>query len=297
MRGEMMMKPGFAKKMPYYLMILPALLLSMSVVLVPGFMTIITSFTDWNGISSKMHFIGLGNYSRIFSDKVFVKALGNNFHWMSLFLTVPVLLALTVSWCLLHCGKKRNFYQAVFLLPYIIAPIANALLWMNMIYSPTTGVLGFLKKIGLNVSSPISSTGTAIFGVAGVDIWHYWGFLAVIYLAAFRQTPLEQIEAAIVDGANGRQLFAYIYFPCLLPTFKLMLILIVIQSFMTFDYVYLITAGGPAHATEMLSTLAYTYAFSMFQFGRAASVSIIMSAFGLVASIIYVRLNRREERA
>jgi raffinose/stachyose/melibiose transport system permease protein len=290
------MKPGWAKKMPYYLMLLPALLLSMSVVLLPGFMTIITSFTDWNGISSEMRFIGLGNYNRIFSDKVFVKALGNNLHWMSLFLTVPVLLAMAVSWCLLYCGKRRNFYQAVFLLPYIIAPIANALLWMNIIYSPTTGVLGYLKKIGFDVSSPISDTGTAIFGVAGVDIWHYWGFLAVIYLAAFRQTPLDQTEAAIVDGANGRQIFAYIYFPSLLPTFKLMMILIVIQSFLTFDYVYLITAGGPAHATEMLSTLAYTYAFSMFQFGRAASVSIIMSVFGLAASVIYVRLNRREER-
>jgi raffinose/stachyose/melibiose transport system permease protein len=215
---------------------------------------------------------------------------------MILFLTIPVILALVVSWCLLYRRKVRNVCQAVFLLPYIIAPIANALLWMNMIYSPTTGVLGYLKKTGFNISSPISGTGTALLGVAGVDMWHYWGFLAVVYLAALRQTPFEQIEAAVVDGANGGQLFAHVYFPSLLPTFKLMMIMIVIQSFLTFDYVYLITAGGPAHATEMLSTLAYTYAFSMFQFGRAAAVSIIMSFFGLAASVIYIRLNRREEQ-
>ena len=88
-----------------------------------------------------------------------------------------------------------------------------------------------------------------------------------------------------MDGCNGRQLFRYIYFPSMLPTFKMMLVLIIIQSFLQFDYVYLLTSGGPAHSTEMLGTLTYNYAFSLFQFGKSAAIAVIMSLLGLVASI------------
>lgn len=291
------MRHSLRNNYKYYLMLLPALLLSASVVLVPGLMTVVSSFTDWNGISSNMNFVGLENYEYLFGNKVFLKALGNNFTWMLLYLTIPVAIALLAAVCLLHRSRTRTFYQVVFLLPYIIAPIANALLWLNMIYSPVTGVLGYLKSLGLNITSPLSKTGTALYGVAAVDIWHYWGFLAAVYLASLRQTPGDQIEAAVVEGANGWQVFYHVHFPNLLPTFKLMMIMIVIQSFLTFDYIYLITSGGPAHSTEMLSTLAYTYSFSMFKFGRAAAVSMVMTVVGLLASIVYLRMNRREEQA
>jgi raffinose/stachyose/melibiose transport system permease protein len=130
--------------------------------------------------------------------------------------------------------------------------------------------------------------------VAGVDIWHFWGFLTVVYLAALRQTPLDQVEAALVEGANGWQIFRYVYLPSIRPTLQLMWVMIVIFSFLAFDYVYLLTQGGPANSTEMLSTYAYTAAFSAFQFGKAAAVGIIMSFFGLIASCVYTWLSRRQ---
>ena len=102
------------------------------------------------------------------------------------------------------------------------------------------------------------------------------------------------VEAATMDGCNGWQLFRYIYFPSMLPTFKMMLVLIVIQSFLQFDYVYLLTSGGPAHATEMLGTLTYNYAFSLFQFGKSAAIAVMMSVLGLVASLMYARMSRNE---
>lgn len=292
------MKQTLKNTWQYYLLLLPALLLSMGVILVPAVMTVFASFTNWNGISIEMQFIGLRNYQELFADKVFRQSLGNNFIWMFTFLIVPVAFGMIAAILLVRRRRSRSVYQVLFLLPYVIAPIANGLLWLNMIYNPVTGLFGFLKKtLGLAISSPLSQVHTALAGVAAVDIWHYWGFLAVVYLAALRQTPNDQIEAAVVEGANGRQLFRHVYFPNMLPTFKLMMIMIVIQSFLTFDYVYLLTKGGPAHATEMLSTLSYNYAFSMFQFGKAAAVALIMSFFGLIASVFYVRLNRREEQA
>lgn len=291
------MKQSFKNTWQYYLLLMPALLLSGSVVLVPAISTIFASFTDWNGISSDMNYIGLQNYRELFADKVFRQSLGNNFKWMAIFLVVPVLIALVAAIFLLKRRKSRSLYQVLFLLPYVVAPIANALLWLNMIYNPVTGIFGFLKKMGVGIMSPISNVSSALMGVAVVDIWHYWGFLAVVYLAALRQTPGDQIEAAVVEGCNGWNLFRHVYFPSMAPTFKLMMIMIVIQSFLTFDYVYLLTKGGPAHATEMLSTLSYNYAFSMFQFGKAAAVALIMSFFGLIASFFYARMGRKESQA
>lgn len=285
------------QKIPYVLMLMPAMLVSACIILIPSVTTILSSFTDWNGISTERTYIGLANYAELLADNVFVKAFSNNVKWMVLFLTVPVILALCAAICLLKRQRGRNTYQVIFLLPYVIAPIANSLIWLNVIYSPVSGLFGYLKNVlGMAVSSPLTSTKTALIGVAVADIWHYWGYLAVVFLAALRQTPTDYLEAATVDGCNGWQLFRYIYFPSMMPTFRLMLILIVIQSFLQFDYVYLLTSGGPAHATEMLGTLAYNYAFSLFQFGKSAAVAVMMSALGLVASIIYARLNRNESQ-
>lgn len=286
------------QKIPYYLLMTPAVILSVCVILIPSITTIVSSFTDWNGISSDMNFVGASNYAELIGDSVFGKALTNNIKWMIMYLTVPVLLALAASMCLLKQKKGRSVFQVIFLLPYVIAPIANALIWLNMIYSPVTGLFGFLKNVlGWSwISSPLTSTDSALVGVAVVDIWHYWGYLAVVFLSALRQTPSDYIEAATVDGCNGWQLFRYVYFPSMLPTFKLMMVLIVIQSFLQFDYVYLLTSGGPAHATEMLGTLTYNYAFTLFQFGKAAAIAVMMSVLGLIASVIYARMNRNESQ-
>ena len=115
-----------------------------------------------------------------------------------------------------------------------------------------------------------------------------------MYLAALRQTPQELVEAARVEGANGWQLFRHIYLPSIRPTVQLMFVMIIIFSFLTFDYIYLLTGGGPAHATEMLSTYAYTFAFLTFQFGKASAVGLVMSLFGLSASFLYVWLSRKD---
>ncbi len=284
------------QKVPFYLLMLPAVALSTAIILVPALTTIGSSFTDWNGISSDMNFVGLQNYIELLSNQTFQKALFNNFKWMLMYLIIPVLIAMVAAVCLLRRKRSRTFFQVAFLLPYVIAPIANALIWLDVIYSPVTGLFGFLKStFGLvGLTSPLTQTSTALVGVAAVDIWHYWGYLCVVYLAALRQTPMDYIEAATVDGCSGWQLFRYIYFPSMLPTFKLMMMLIVIQSFMQFDYVYLLTSGGPANATEMMGTQTYTHAFTLFQFGKAGAIAVMMSLIGLVASVAYSRLSRNE---
>ncbi|MBO0476146.1 sugar ABC transporter permease [Vagococcus sp. DIV0080] len=284
------------KKWTDYLLVMPALLLSICIVIVPGILTIVMSFTDYNGISFDVNFVGLQNFQELFSNRVFWKAISNNMIWMALFLTVPVLLALGVSVILLKKKKSKNIYQVIFLIPYVLAPAVNAMLWQNIIFNSRTGIIGVLNNIGYAVGSPLTNIQTAIYAVASVDIWHYWGYLAVIYFASLRQTPQDLVEASKIDGCNAWGTFKNVYFPHLLPTFKLMMIMIVIGSFLAFDYIKLLTGGGPANSTEVLGTYAYTLAFSTMQVGKASAVGLFMSFFGLIASTIYTILSRNEER-
>lgn len=294
MKNKTLLHRGRTSTLAYHLLSLPAVLLSGAIILVPAIQTIYSAFTKWNGISSTKEWVGLRNFEELAGDWVFKQAIVNNFKWTLLFVTVPVLVAMVASVLMarFHIGSKS--FQVIYLVPYLLAPTTNAIIWLNMIFSPNAGLVGFLQKLGWNITSPLGSMDTALVGVAAVDIWHYWGFLTVIFLAALRQTPQDQLEAAELDGANGFQTFFSIYLPNIAPTVRLMLILIVIYSFMTYDYIYLMTSGGPAHATEVLSTYAYTLAFSAFKFGKAAAVSLVMGMFGCFAAFFYTWFSRKE---
>lgn len=284
------------KKMNYnYFLIAPALIISSCIILIPGIMTVVYSLTDWNGLSSDINFIGFRNFIELFHDKIFYRAIQNNLIWTILFLTIPVCIGMLAAMLLLTRKKTRSIYQVAFLIPYVLAPSVNAMLWMNVIFSPVSGIISVIRKMGFDIGSPLANMKTAIYGCAAVDIWHYWSYLTVIYLAALRQTPTDQVEAARLDGCNGWQLFKYIYLPNIMSTVTLMFVMITIGSFLAFDYVKLMTGGGPAHATEVLGTYAYSFAFSSMKVGKAAAVGLFISFFGLIASFVYTRISKREE--
>ena len=105
-----------------YLLIAPALIISVCVILVPGIMTVVYSFTDWNGLSPDINFIGLQNYQELFHDNVFFIAIKNNFIWAIMFLTIPVVIGMLSAMLLLSRKKTRSIYQVAFLIPYVLAP-------------------------------------------------------------------------------------------------------------------------------------------------------------------------------
>lgn len=278
-----------------YFLIAPAFLISVCIILIPGLLTFVFSFTDWNGLSPDINFIGVQNFVELLRDKIFYKSIQNNLIWTIMFLTIPVCIGMLAAMLLLTRKKTRSIYQVAFLIPYVLAPSVNAMLWLNVIFSPISGVIAVLRKIGFDVSSPLADMKTAIYGCAAVDIWHYWSYLTVIYLAALRQTPTDQVEAGRLDGCNGWQLFRYIYLPNIMSTVSLMFVMITIGSFLAFDYIKLMTGGGPAHATEVLGTYAYSYAFSSMKVGKAAAIGLFISFFGLMASFTYTRISKKEE--
>ena len=277
----------------YYLLITPALLLSLLLVLVPAILTFGAAMTEWDGMSMP-NFVGLKNFQSLFQDHVFWISIGNNIRWAIIFLTIPMAIGLLVS-SLLHRRKKAStIFQVIFLLPYVLSPVANAVIWQNIILDPISGLAGYISRNFYQLTNPLTDTNTALYAVAAIDIWHFWGYLVVVFFAAMRQTPDDQLEAAFLEGASSFQVFWNVTLPNILPTIALMVALVTIFSFLTFDYIYLITQGGPARSTEMLSTFAYKFAFTSFQVGKAAVVALTISFFGLIASFFYVWLSKSE---
>jgi raffinose/stachyose/melibiose transport system permease protein len=273
--------------------LLPALLINVLIILIPALLTIAMAFVSWDGTSDPV-FAGLDNFRAVFDDPVFFSALLNNVKWTALFLTVPIIMGLVAASLLLMVRRGRTFFQIVYFLPAIIATVVIARIWQGMIYNPDGGLIGWLHVFGVHLDDPLAHPSTALLAVASVDLWHWWGFLAVIFFAAFRQVDPAQIEAARLDGAGYFQLMRYILLPAIRPTIVLMMIMTVIWSFLAFDFVYVLTQGGPAFSSEVLSTLSYRYAFYNFTMGPAAAVALVISLFGLMATIFYVRIQQRE---
>ena len=275
------------------LYVLPTLLINIAIIALPGVLTVTLAFFQWDGISAPV-FVGLGNFAELWHDGVFWTALTNNLIWTAIFLTVPIAIGLLAATMMLVVRRGSTFFQVIYFLPAVIATAITARVWQGMIYSPVTGVTGLLQRYGLDVINPLGETSRALYGIAVVDLWHWWGFLCVIFYAALRQVPAEQIEAARVEGASFFQMLRYVLLPGIRPTVTLMMIMTVIWSFLVFDFIYILTQGGPAFSSEVLSTLAYRQAFYNLAVGKAAAVSVIISLFGLAATIFYLRLQSRE---
>lgn len=277
-----------------WLFALPALAINVVIILIPTLLTIALAFCQWDGFSTPT-FVGLANFQAVYMDRVFWIALGNNIKWTLIFLTVPIAIGLFAATLMLTVRRGRTLFQIIYFMPVVVATVITARVWQGMIYNPNTGVFGLLSRFGIEIADPLANTHTALYGIAVVDLWHWWGFLAVIFLAALRQVPQEMVEAARLDGAGFFDLMRRILIPAIAPTIKLMMVMTVIWSFLVFDFVYILTQGGPAYSSEVLSTLAYRNAFFEFNIGKAAAVALVIALFGLTATFAYVRLQGREE--
>ena len=275
------------------LYLVPTLLINVVIIFIPAALTIALAFCRWDGIGMPV-FVGLANFRQLFADRVFWMALGNNIIWTAIFLTVPIAMGLLAATMMLIARRGSAFFQVIYFLPMVIATAITARVWQGMIYSPLTGIAGLVTRAGFPVPNPLTQPSTALYGIAVVDLWHWWGFLCVIFFAALRQVPQEQIEAARIEGASFWQMLRYVLLPGIRPTITLMMIMTIIWSFLVFDFVYILTQGGPAFSSEVLSTLAYRSAFYDLAVGKAAAVAVVISLFGLATTAVYIRLQAKE---
>jgi raffinose/stachyose/melibiose transport system permease protein len=277
-----------------WLFMLPALAINVSIILIPAILTAGFAFTKWNGLGTP-EFVGLQNFITLFKSQVYRTAIINNVRWTLIFLTVPIIMGLIGAAMLQTIRAGRNFFQTIFFVPMIVATVISARVWQQMIFHPMSGLLGWLRKFGISFlgGNPLTNPDTSLYYVAFVDNWHWWGFLAVVFLASMRQIDPELYEAASIEGASFWQKFWHISIPLIRPTLILMLLMTVIWSFLVFDFLYIMTEGGPGYSSEVLATLTYKKVFYTFEVGMGAAIALTMSLLAGIAIAGYIWLQSK----
>jgi raffinose/stachyose/melibiose transport system permease protein len=289
-------KRSFKQLLTPWLFILPLALLSLVVHFIPAIATFGAAFTDWSGFGTP-NFVGLRNFQDMLNDRVFFRALTNNLIWTAIFLTVPVSMGLIGAALLAPIKRFQMFYRIAFFIPYTLAAVINAQIWKGILH-PVVGVSPWMANTfgleWLRVNF-LGNPDLALYTVAFVDNWRFWGFLLVLYLTAMQNIDAELYEAARIEGATRWQEFVHITFPGIRPTFVFTILMIVIWSFLVFDYIFVLTdpLGGPANSTEMLATFAYTKGFRNFNVGYATATSMTMVLVTLLITSVFTFLRRR----
>ncbi len=289
------MKKVYSNKLHLIIFLLPALLLFCGVLIAPIGASFYYSLFNWSGIGAQKTFIGLSNYRELFtSDSInFLKALKNSLLLaaLSVFLQLPLALGLALT-----LGKKikgERAFLSVYFMPVLISTVVIGQLWLK-IYNPDYGILNvFLRSIGLeNLTKIWLGTKETALGAAFVPIlWQYVGYHMLLLYAGVKSVPAELREAAMLDGASDAKVNRYIVLPYIKPILRISVIFAVTGSLKSFDLIYVLTNGGPMHATEVPSTLMISMLFLRNRYGMGSTIAVMLIvlcfAFALLISAIF----------
>lgn len=284
-----------------YLFVVPAMVFIVAILLYPlGYQLYMSVYgvTLGNFLVGNVPFVGLEQYQEVVTDSRFHHAL-----WITLVFTVSCLVFQFTIGLALALFFNRAFpgggiMRALMLLGWMIPLVVSGNLWRWML-NGQYGVINLLVNVGpLDLGRDwLTGPNTALIGVIVANIWVGIPFNMVLLLAGLQGIPLTLYEAARVDGANPVQRFFYITLPQLRPVMIIVLLLGFIYTFKVFDLIFVMTAGGPVSATEVLPIYIYDIFFEFFRFGQGAAASILVLVLPIILSVIYLRLLRREEAA
>lgn len=281
------------------LFILPAFLWHLFIIVLPACSMFYYSLTDWNGLA-KPRFIALANFQRMLKDKDFLFAIKNNAIWTLLFLIVPLVLGLGMALMFTRLGRIQMPLRMLCFLPYVVSAAISGKIF-TVLYSPFSGIATIFKQLGIQSLAkfaPLADMKLALYAAAFVDNWHWWGFVMVLMLSALHQVPPDLYEAADLEGAGFIQKLCYVTIPQIKSTIAAYFIFVIIATFTTFDYVWIMTQGGPAGATELLSTRIYKANFYTYESGYSSALSLSVCLFAIMVYFLLQKVvaTRREKQ-
>ncbi|HKI57452.1 MAG TPA: sugar ABC transporter permease [Trueperaceae bacterium] len=271
--------------------ILPALAVIGFIILYPLARSLSYSLTNYNLIHRTNSFVGLQNFTLLFTDPTFYRALENTL----LICIAPVVGAFLIGFAqalvLDQAIVARNFFRGLALVPWVIPQIVVAFLF-NFMYNPSVGVVNvILKDLGLihRYVPWLAHPGSAPVAVILAYIWNETPFFMLMLLAGLQSIPGDIVEAAVVDGASGLGVFRYITVPGLRRIIAISTILMVIWNFNNFTIIWPMTQGGPINATLTFVVYVYRNAFQNFNIGYAATVGVVWLVLLLILTFFYMR--------
>lgn len=260
-----------------YLFVLPSVLGVTVFFLLPLLFSFGLAFTNWLGPAGRgLKFTGLANFQRLFSDEIFLKALGSNILYL-LHVPMSVALGFLAASALNQKVYARNALRASFFLPYLISAIAIGFSWM-LLFHPTQGPINHLLR-SIGVAKPpnwLASTSSAMSAIIIISTWHSLGFNMIIFLAVLQDVPRELKEAAAIDGASSWQITRHVTLPFISPITFFLLVIGTMNAFKSFGLIQAVTGGGPANSTLTLPLYVYRTAFRYYELGYASTIAIVL---------------------
>lgn len=271
------MERALRDKKAICIFVLPALIWFCAIALFPVFQSAGYSLLDWDGVT-EAKFIGAANYIKMFRDPLFFKSIWNSILLAaaSVFIQLPISMILALV--LAGGVRGENFYRNAFFVPVIISGTIIAHLWLK-IYHPSYGLLNMgLGAVGLDALQRewLGDQGTALLACFVPMVWQYIGYHMLLLYSAAKSISPEIIEAAHVDGANRFQTAVRVIIPMIVPMIKACVIFAIIGSLKSFDLIYILTNGGPVHASEVPSLLMYKKIFVTNEYGYASAIAIFI---------------------
>jgi len=278
--------------------VLPALLVTAGFLGYPIVRTVWLSFYDWNGLDPVMRFVGFGNYRELATqDPYFWTAVKNTLIWAAVTVPLELLIGLTLALLLDSGLRGRVIFRTIFFLPVVMSPVVIAIAW-GAIYNPSYGFMNSLTRfLGLGTHGWLGDPNLALPAAMLASIWRYSGLIMIFYLAALQTIPGSLYEAATVDGASTWTRTRRITLPLLKPMTALLVLLGTIGALREFDMIWILTGGGPAHASDLLSTQVFSQSFTLFHAGYASSIATIMLLFTIILAVIQLGYLARAHRS
>lgn len=278
----------------YGLFCLPGFIAYCVFLIFPILMGIYYSFMDWNGISKSYNFIGFANYAKLFTDKKFGEALLFNFRYSIMLIVGVVVISVVLALLLNKEFKGRSFFRTLYFLPAVLSMITVSLVFKQVFFYvlPAIGKALGIEALSTNI---LASKQNAIYGVLFVHLWQGVALPTLLFLAGLQTIPTELYEAAAIDGANGWQQFKHITVAYLIPTLSVVLVLLVKQGLMVFDYVKSMTAGGPGTATQTIALLIYNNGFERNRYSYSIAQAIATGVIIALISAIQIQASNRKK--
>ncbi len=275
-----------------YLFLAPSLLILGVFVLWPILQSLWYSLHDWTIGASTQPWVGLHNYTKLFADPQFQRALVNTLVITAASTALLVILGLALALALTSENIINRIIRSAFFFPTVISLTTVGMVW-RFLLDPDIGLAGGVTKaLGLGSVNWLQSTTWALPTVIGVNVWKNAGFVMIVLVAGLKAIPAEHYEAASLDGAGRRQLLRYVTLPGLRPTMLFVTFMVTVQSLQLFDLVYVMTSGGPLFHTETLVTKLYRDGFTNYETGYAAATSWVLFIVVVLVSAVQLRIFR-----
>jgi len=283
------------------LFLAPTVFAFMMIIIIPFFLGLYYSMTDWNGVSLDVAFVGFRNFEKLFSTPDFIHSFVVTIAFTAINVVLVNLVGFILSLVVTSKLRLRNFYRAGFFVPYLIGGIVLGYIWQFILNSILVD-LGNAWAIELLQSSFLSRPGSVIWAMSAVNTWQYAGYIMLIYIAAIQSIPSSLMEAAAVDGAGyGTRVFR-ILIPLMANAFTISLFLTLTTSFKQFDMNLTLTNGGPAtrfmevpvKASQLLAMNIFNTATAN-RMAEAQAKAVVLFVALVVVALVQVSMNKKKE--